>query len=65
MKIDIDIDEKTVSLLRSCNKKDIASIITEALAKWITENVIKCPIDEDFCIFNEPCNSCPKVNKSK
>lgn len=63
MEIKVNVDEGTLSLIRSYGKKDVALIVNEALAMWAHENMFRCPFDENFCSFNEPCNSCPKSKK--
>jgi hypothetical protein len=63
MEINVEINERTLSLIRSYAKKDVTSIVNEALVKWTHENMFRCPLDENFCSFSEPCNSCPKSKK--
>jgi hypothetical protein len=61
MEIEVDIDEGTLSLIKSHTGKDMASIISEALLKWANENILACPLDRAFCSSKESCNNCQKA----
>jgi len=61
MEIKVNIDEKTLSLIKSHTDKDVTSIISEALAKWTNDNILACPLDNAFCACSEPCNNCSKL----
>ena len=63
MEINVDVNEKTLSLIKGYGKKDVDTIVNEALTKWAGENMFKCPIDEAFCSSMEPCNSCSKSKR--
>lgn len=61
MEIMVNIDDKTLTLLKAHSGKDVGSIISEALTNWTNENIPACPIDNAFCNCKEPCNNCHKV----
>ena len=63
MEVKIIVDEELVCLINSSTKKDISSVMTEALNQWAKQNITKCPIDEKYCTSKEPCNSCSKINQ--
>jgi len=63
MEIKVDVNEKTLLLIKGYGKKDVETIVNEALTKWTSENMFKCPIDEGFCTSTEPCNSCSKSKR--
>jgi hypothetical protein len=61
MEIKVDIDDRTLSLIRSHTDKDVSLIIGEALLKWADENILSCPLDRTFCSSKESCNNCQKA----
>jgi hypothetical protein len=60
MEISITVEDSLVCLVTSSTKKDINSIIDEALDQWIKRNVLKCPIDGNYCVSRQCCNNCSK-----
>ncbi len=65
MEVSINVNENWVQQIKRSSKKDLNSIIVEALEQCMKNNLLKCPIDEDYCTFNEPCNNCSKTKLSK
>ena len=63
MEVHVDIDEQTVCLLKSYTERDVSSIVTEALNKWIKQNILVCPVNGKYCVSREPCNSCQHINR--
>jgi hypothetical protein len=61
MEVLVNIDEKMIALIENHSKKNLNSIITEALTNWTNQNITKCPVDKNFCNSSEPCNNCPKA----
>jgi hypothetical protein len=63
MEISIAIDENLLSVIKASTKKDLRSIVAEALNRWAKENLLRCPLDESYCVSTEPCNNCTKFKK--
>jgi len=61
MEISVNVDEKTLTLIKDYFKKDVDSVVNEALSNWTKERVLHCPLDGKDCMRAEPCNSCSKV----
>jgi len=65
MELSIKIDEKMLSVIKRHTSRDVSSIIDEALSKWTNENILRCPLDSNFCYSKEPCNNCSKFTKKQ
>ncbi len=63
MEVNVTVEDKVASLITSSTKKDMGSVMTEALDQWMKRNLFKCPFDENYCASNEPCNHCSKTHK--
>jgi hypothetical protein len=64
MEVSVTVEESIVCLITSAAKKDMGTVLAEALEQWMKRNLPKCPVDETYCKLNEPCNNCSKI-KSK
>jgi len=62
MLMEIEIDERTLSLINHI-EKDFSKAVVEALNLWLADNIPACPFSSGFCVSAEPCNSCQKFIK--
>ena len=64
--VTVKIDDETLSLLKNRVKTEsVSSIVSEAVADWAKAHLLRCPIDEKYCVSDSPCNTCPKAQQSK
>jgi|WetSurMetagenome_2_1015567.scaffolds.fasta_scaffold658889_1 hypothetical protein len=64
MEVKVEIKDDILELVKSAASEDLSLIINDALFNWAKSNILKCPMDDQYCLRNEPCNNCQKFKKA-
>ena len=57
-KISFQIDSRRLKILTAIDS-DVCKVVSEALDMWLEKRALNCPITNNFCENNGPCNDCP------
>ena len=61
--MEIQVNHKLLKLATAL-ETNIDKVVNEALTLWLKEKMATCPITNQFCTYNGPCNDCPTTNKA-
>lgn len=61
--MEIRVNPKILKLVTSL-ETNVTKAINEALNLWLKEKLTSCPITNQFCINDGPCNDCPVLKES-